>query len=281
MKTNNPSVSIVVPTLGRKNEVYALLKSIIQSTVQPIEVIILDQNCSNILDDIIFDFKEQINIKHVRVNFRGLSKARNYAIKYTTGEILMFPDDDCRIFSNTIGTALTVMNDTGTDVIFGKCIDEQGKDSIIKFSEKPSWLNLRNFEGKFIEATMFIKRQLLDNYSYDEGLGAGTFHGAEEGYDLVYRMLKNYIKMYYSPNVVFYHPQAFIDYNSPGAIHRVFSYRCGFGRVCMKHKLYWKLAKRFFKISMALPFFFLLDRRKLRYYLSECLGIVTGIVVKS
>ncbi|CAL9786499.1 hypothetical protein BACFRA24663_17225 [Bacteroides fragilis] len=72
-------------------------------------------------------------------------------------------------------------------VVCGKCIDVNGVDSVKKFSVNPGLLSLSSFEDKFIEATMFFDKKCLEDFLYDESLGIGTFHGAEEGIDIVYR----------------------------------------------------------------------------------------------
>ena len=75
-------LTIVLPTLGRVKEVDAMLDSILKyvaSTTISFEVIVVDQNFSDILDEVVLKYKEQgFDIKHYKVSFRGLSKAKNF-----------------------------------------------------------------------------------------------------------------------------------------------------------------------------------------------------------
>jgi len=71
-----------------------------------------------------------------------------------------------------------------------------------------------------------------------------------------------------------------LDKSEPKSILRAFTYRCGLGRVCVKHKLYRKLLKRLFAVLLFIPFCAVFRRNSLRFYLAEMLGILSGIIVK-
>jgi hypothetical protein len=165
-------------------------------------------------------------------------------------------------------------------VLFGKCVDENLKDSVLNFHKKEDYLTLKKHNNMFVESTMFIKTDLIIKHKFDENLGAGTFHGAEEGYDLVLRLLKSNISIFYSPSIIFYHPQKILNYDTNIEIKRVFTYRCGFASVCKKHNLFGRWLGRLTKVSLALPILFIFRRKKFLYYTSEVLGLITGYIIK-
>lgn len=273
--------SIVIPTLGRNFQVDELLNSLSEIKNIEHEIIIIDQNFNNILDVVVEKYSEYYQIIHKKVDFRSLSKARNIGIKYASGEYICFPDDDSKLFSETITIALQIFGkNPEIDVVFGKCIDENGNDSVMKFNKEASFLTLKNFEGKFIEATMFAKTKILKQMKFDENLGIGAFHGAEEGYDLVYRLLKQNYCLYYTPQIKIYHPQSIQNYTDFSALKRVFEYRKGFSYLCIKHRFKIKLIQRIVLVCCAIPYTFLFSRTKTRFYCAELLGIMTGIVVR-
>ncbi|KHD10577.1 hypothetical protein PN36_17420 [Candidatus Thiomargarita nelsonii] len=273
-------ISIIIPTINRKEQFNALLASIKKSEYQNYEIIVVDQNGSNLLDNIITGCKEDFSIQHYKVNFKGAAKARNYGALFAQGELLCFPDDDAEIFPNTLSIACNSFNQIDCSVLFGKCIDKSGKDSVLKFNTKAAYLTLQNHDNMFVESTMFVKSDIFKKYEFDETFGIGTFYGAEEGYDLILRMLTANISIYYNPILKIYHPQKKGNYSETLAIQRVFSYRCGLAHLCMKHKLYKKLLSRSFKIIAYLSYLILFDRAKVRYYLSELLGILAGVIVR-
>jgi len=275
-------LSIVIPTIGREKEVRLLLQSISDTIPDRIsyEIIIVDQNADDLLLSAVREANNS-NINHCRVPFRGLSKAKNYGIKLAQGDIICFPDDDCRMLDKTIETALDLLSTNRYDMVAGRCVDAEGNDSVLKFHASSAELMITNFEGKMVEATIFARRELLVEYCFDETLGIGTFHGAEEGFDLVYRLLKDKKRIFYSPDICLYHPQVVLDKSAANSILRAFTYRCGLGRVCVKHKLYRKLLKRLFAVLLFIPFCAVFRRNSLRYYLAELLGIISGVTVKS
>jgi glycosyltransferase involved in cell wall biosynthesis len=275
-------LSIIVPTIGRRDQLRALLSSILNLKLNlPYEIIIIDQNPLGFIQDIIDYYHPLLKIKSVNVNFRGLSKAKNFGANIAVGEYICFPDDDCEFLNDTIDNAINYLRKHKVDILFGKCVDRYGIDSVLKFKKTQLDLNLNNMEGGFVEATIFSKKSVFEKFIYDETLGAGCFHGAEEGYDWLYRVLES--KEYtvkFTPNVIFYHPSVSSNKKDPNSIRRVFSYRCGFAKLCTKHKLFKKYFKRLILVSVSLPFYLIFDKVKFRYYLAEFLGLIVGVVVK-
>ena len=66
-------------------------------------------------------------------------------------------------------------------------------------------------------------------------------------------------------DLLFYHPQSILDYDSISAFKRVFNYRLGFAYVCIKHSLYLKYLKRLFFVFHLIPLCFFVNRRKYKY----------------
>ena len=275
-------LSIIVPTLGRKKEVRELLGSIVETIPQNLicEILIIDQNFSELLDDVIEEFKYLLNIKHYKVSFRGLSRAKNFGISEATGEILCFPDDDCRFLPDMIQKAMKLLSENDFDMISGKTIDEKGNDSIVVYKTKSSTLQRNDFEGKFTEAAIFTYKSVIEKYLFDVDFGVGAFYGAGEGWDLILRMFKDKKKIYYDADLIFYHPQGIVDKTDASSIKRAFSYSCGFAAVCIKHKLYFRVLSRLLLLIAYVPFCFVFNHRHFRYFSAQLLGLQSGIIVK-
>ena len=272
-------ISIIIPTLGRTTELDALLSSIYSSIYKNFEIIVVDQNCSDILDEIIKKYADVLICKHLKVSFKGAAKARNYGASFASGEYLFFPDDDAELLSYTLDVALETFDKSKADVVFGKCIDRSGNDSVAVFSQEENFLSLQKYDNMFIEATMVIKKSVFLEYLFDETLGVGTFHGAEEAYDLVLRMLYDKIAIFYTPKLHVYHPNKVTDYKDAD-IKRVFTYRCGFAKLCQNHNLHKKYYNRLIKVLLYLPYTFVFKRDRSRYYFSELLGLIAGKVIR-
>ena len=125
---------------------------------------------------------------------------------------------------------------------------------------------------------MLAKTDVMLNYPFDETLGVGNFHGAEEAYDVVIRMLKRGVSLFYDPSISVFHPQIDLTYQDKG-IRRVFTYRCGFARICQKHSLHRKYYSRCIKVALYIPYCFFFKRNRFRYYIAEMLGLVAGRII--
>ncbi len=273
------SFSVAVPTVGRTTELTELLSSIAASTVLPDSIIVVDQNADDRLATVLDQFPGLPIARH-RVDFRGLSAAKNYAGRVCESNVLFTPDDDCRVFPTTFQTALNELSRTNSDVVFGKCSDETGADAIVKFNTDAGWLSTQHIDGMFVEPATAVRTAVLREIPFDETLGVGTFHGAEEGLDWVLRLLAAKKRLYFQPAVMFFHPKTVTDHGSPQAIRRVFSYRCGLGRLCRKHGLWGKYFRRVGLVTGGIVAYSVVDRKKSRYYLAELAGLVAGAIVE-
>lgn len=272
------TLSIVIPTLGRKTEVDALLNSI-ESADIPVsyEVIVVDQNPEGFLDDICKEYSTKLPLTQYTVAFKGASKARNFGVQKAEGDIICFPDDDSEFLPDTITSALKIMKERDVPCVFGKAISKAtGEDAVIKFCKEEKFLSLTDFEGAFVEFTMFAKAELLRNFPYDEELGVGTIHGAEEAYDMVYRMLKAGRRLFYCPEIKFYHPVKILSRESDAEVRRAFYYSCGLGYLCRKHGFKKKYRGRMLKLMFGIPVIAVFKRKELKYFQAQKMGLKLG-----
>lgn len=271
-------LSIVISTLGRVAEICRLLDSILVTAINvSYEVLIVDQNENGLLDEVFENYKARLPLMRYVVQFKGLSKARNFGIIHANGDIICFPDDDAEFQKDTVDIALSTLSDTKAKCVFGKVVSrETGEDVIAKFSKEEKYLSLKNFEGCFVEAAMFADARLLNEYLYDENMGVGTIYGSQEGYDLVYRLLQDNISIYYSPKIKLYHPNKILEKRTKGEIKRAFYYSCGFAYLCRKHMFIKKYKLRMYKLSLVLPVIFIVKHKEFKYYMAQWMGLKLG-----
>lgn len=277
--------SIVIPTIGRKKELEKLLESIKQQNYKKIEVIIVDQNQDNRLIEVVKKYKPIFTLKHYKVKFKGASKARNYGAQKASGEIINFPDDDCIYEKNTLKKVSEIFTaNNNIDALFGKVKDQENKKDILYFKKSSGKVKKSNIYKTTIETSMFIKLKIFKEIEmFDENLGVGTYFGAEEGADLVCRLLyKNYNLQYIADNF-FFHPNKKEEEN----IKRAYSYGIGFGGMAYKHiieykKIYpailyliMKIGKNIFCIIYGI---ITINTKKIRYNYYSLKGKMVGIL---
>jgi GT2 family glycosyltransferase len=91
--SNQKTISVLIPTLGREKEVIDTVRSLLQQTRVPDEIVVVDQNGDRFpaLDQ----YLDSIPIvKHIKSPEPGVSNNYNRALENATSEIVLFLDDD-------------------------------------------------------------------------------------------------------------------------------------------------------------------------------------------
>lgn len=224
--------SLIIATLGRKKELLEAIESIKNGNydISNLEIIIVDQNEKGFLDKEILEFKD-LKIKHIHSDIKGLSYNRNIGLRYATGDIICFPDDDCKFYTNTLIEVSNVLLDSNIDFCMGRIYDIKIKKDIIKKWSKKD-LKVNKFNSYFINSsiTMFIKKEFILNF--DENLGVGAKFGSCEDADFIYRILENNAKGIYTPKIELWHPEP--NYQEI-SLEKVRNYASGFGYFVRKN----------------------------------------------
>jgi len=226
-------MSLIVATCGRTDEVGVLLQSLAQQTCGPelFEVIIVDQNDSPVLNEIVSRFKDKLLIDHIRSEVKGLSRNRNRGLERAKGEIYCFPDDDCAFYPETVERALAAFQAHPEEsLILGRVYDRSaGIDVIRKWPKEDRRIQIGNFFFLYTAITIFHRRTDL---RFDEKLGVGTYFGSYEDADFVFRSLRRGEHALYTPSIEVWHPAVNIKTMLPA---KVYAYGLGFGALVRKN----------------------------------------------
>lgn len=232
--------SLILCTIGRDKEVEDFLISLINQSYKNYELIIVDQNKDNRAKNIIERYKDKLtNIIYFKVDFKGLSRARNFGLLHTSGDIIAFPDDDCKYPENVL---LEIKNRFLLDKVdFLSCIS---MDEILNVESNGRWEKNKMIIKKNIllrtctSYTIFVKIDCIKSRGirFDERLGVGAdtlFQSAEE-MDFVYQLLLAGCKGVYYPELYIYHPLKVLEYNNE-TIKRAYFYAMGLGAFFKKN----------------------------------------------
>lgn len=272
--------SLIIATLGRKKELLELIESIKNSDYETnnLEIIIVDQNEKGFLDKELSKFKN-LNIKHIHSDIKGLSYNRNIGLSYASGDIICFPDDDCKFYENTLNEVSNILLRSNIDFCMGQIYDrETKKDVIKKWSKKEFKVN--RFNSYFINSsiTMFIKKEYILNF--DENLGVGARFGSCEDADLIYKILENKAKGIYTPKIELWHPEP--NYQEI-SLKKVKNYASGFGYFVRKNTDVIKVLLLFLLVGKKTIQFIMniLNKRFQKgYFKSFFNGLFTGLMYK-
>lgn len=229
--------SLIIPTLGRKQELDALLFSISQQTYQKFEVIIVDQNNNDLIDEVCAKYEQMFLLIHKKVSFKGAARSRNYGVHFSSGDYINFPDDDSEFSEQLLELVMKEFTKANKpDILFCKSLDkETGEISGTKLVNEDTYVTEKNIYYTSIEYTMFLPKSVfIEVGGFDPNLGVGTFYGAEEGSDFVLRSLYKGKTILYKTNMHIFHPEKINTYDDKQK-QRVYSYGLGVGRLAYKH----------------------------------------------
>lgn len=250
---DNPTFSLIMATLGRDKEIVAFCKSLASQSYKNYDLIIVDQNDDDRVIPIVEEFKTQFPITHIRSSQKGLSHNRNIGLQYAHGDIIAFPDDDCEYKNDTLKNVLDYLHQYDF-VSFSLTNDVEDR---FKFYNKTHSfeINPKTFYYAGPSYVLFINKDALSNFKFDEKLGCGTEFGAGEESDMVLFMLSKNKKGFFSCENRIYHP-----YKDPSKYkQRAYLYALGYGALYKKavfvyhfHSLFLQFLKMLLKNILAI-----------------------------
>ena len=232
------SFSLILPTIGRREEPERFLASLAAQTFRGFELVVVDQNPDDRLVPVVDAYEDLYPILHLRTKRVGASAARNEGLRYSRSDLVAFPDDDCRYPSDLLEKVARFFDrHPELDGLTGRLIDEQGQSSILDFDLDPGPLDAINIWTRSIEATMFLRGKSARRFRFDEtlGRGSGTAWESGEGTDYLLQLLSEGASLYYEPTLNVIHPHPVPPYDAK-AMRRAYEYGCGRGRVLRKHE---------------------------------------------
>ncbi len=103
----NKLVSVVSSCYNGETYIARYLEAMLKQTYRPIEMVLINNGCTDNTDEIIMSYKEKLEqsgvvLKYIKKQNEGLGAAINYGLKHTTGEYLIWPDTDDFLFPESI-----------------------------------------------------------------------------------------------------------------------------------------------------------------------------------
>ena len=151
-----PLVSIIVPVYNVEKYLSECIDSILSQTYENIEIILIDDGSTDKSAQICDEYTaKDKRAAVVHKTNEGVSAARNDGLKAANGQLIMFVDSDDWIDSETCGTAVNAMQESGADVVMWTYISENngnqsrkiifGSDTIFEGTDVTEKLHRRLF----------------------------------------------------------------------------------------------------------------------------------------
>lgn len=202
MSTEQPLVSVVIPTYNRADVLGRALDSALSQTVEAVEVVVVDDGSTDRTRTVV-ESSEDSRVRYVAHEQNcGVSAARNTGIDAACGEYVAFLDSDDEWLPRKLERQLSAIDDRGDDWIGAYCetvtADASAFDRIVSslsdrlFRRRGSreggtelaysLLSMQVFMGP--GSTLVVERSVLQRIGgFDEGLSI------YEDWDLVLRVL--------------------------------------------------------------------------------------------
>jgi glycosyltransferase involved in cell wall biosynthesis len=228
--------SLIVATLGRVDELRALLGSLAAQSFRDAEVIVVDQNDDDRLGWLDSMRGFPMPVRRVRLAIKRASVARNVGLQLATGDLVGFPDDDCLYPPRLLAdVARAFAEDPRLGVRAGPAESPHGGTGSGRWQPGSGEIGLRNVWTCVICFNIFLRRDLaLAIGGFDERIGPGSPFGSCEENDLVLRAIHSGWRGWYEFDQRVVHPDKTL---SPVAVERAFAYGAGMGYALRKHRV--------------------------------------------
>lgn len=184
--TNLPSIDVIIPTIGRKECLYDVLKDLSVQTHLPKRVIIIEQNPDlNSKSDLDYLSIETWPFEIILefIHQTGACNARNLALSKVKSDFVFFGDDDNRFSKFLINDVLSFLIKYRLDVCTTSYLQ---KNETLKHFYINQW-------PTFGAGNSFLKAKVIDKIKFDKafefGYGEDADFGAQlrqAGFDIVY-----------------------------------------------------------------------------------------------
>lgn len=192
------AVSVVVITRNRPDHLRVCLDAVLRSEFRDFELVVVDQSADLTSTEMVNSIASHDDrVRVVRDAGKGAARARNIGAAATSGDIIVFTDDDCAPEPEWLQAILrAVREDPSAGLAFGTvqpAPHDRRDGFIVGFTPcRPARLVGRaaKLRDKGISANVAVRRAALDAAGgFDEMLGPGSYFPCAEDYDLTYRVL--------------------------------------------------------------------------------------------
>ncbi len=180
------TIDVVIPTIGRKKYLYDVLKDLSKQTHLPKNVIIVEQNPEeNSTSELDYLQTETwpFQIKHVFTHQTGACMARNKALELVESKWVFLADDDIRVLSNTLEQVIERLLNEQMRVATVACLKENEK---VTFQKVIQW-NTFGSGCSVLESS--ILKKVFFHIGFEFGFGEDADFGMQLrnlGLDVLY-----------------------------------------------------------------------------------------------
>lgn len=169
------SLSIIIPLYNKENTIIDTVNSVLNQTYRDFELIIVDDGSSDSSGSKVMSIYDN-RIKYYKITNGGVSSARNYGVRKSNSEWILFLDADDYMFPNCLELLMAHSQNNDIDVVTGGIAIYDGTH--IKANTLPGMSGKINnpFLGIYFHSlyprtgNTIFRRKVLINVPFDEKL---------------------------------------------------------------------------------------------------------------
>lgn len=209
-----PSISVLVSTRNRPEQVVTCVRRVLDNTGIDFELIVVDQSPAGLCAQARLAVGNDPRLRWIETPTQGLSVSRNIGLSLASAPLVAFTDDDCEVPADWLARIHREFQaDTAMDMLFG-AVTLPAMNGDLAYAAKFEPQARAEYCGTIpdisaqwgIGANMAFRRRVFDAVGgFDELLGAGTAFCAGEETDLTIRALARGFKAVLTPDVQVLH----------------------------------------------------------------------------
>ena len=179
--TNDPAISVIIPTYNRKNHLQQAIESVLSQAFTDYEIIIVDDGSSDGTASIVAEYAiHHSSIRYQYQHNRGVAAARNCGISMARGKFVCFLDSDDIWKPHKLETQIAFAAQNPDFSIISSDIDSFNETGVHKRCAKQSMYSVQSgyvlqellFNNWIQTSTVMVRRSLLESVGgFDESVG--------------------------------------------------------------------------------------------------------------
>lgn len=166
MNKGNPNVSVIICsyTMERLEDVHEAVNSVLTQTLKPYEVIVSVDHNKELFQRLQQELPPDVKVVLNR-GVKGSAETRNVGIRFSTGDVVAFIDDDAIAEKNWLGHLIEHYQDPNVVAVGGRIVSVWSDDRPHWFPEELDWIVGGTYKG-YIKAQTQIRNLLWPNMSF-------------------------------------------------------------------------------------------------------------------
>lgn len=201
MKYTAPNTTVAIPTVGRVEMLTRCVESILDNTVLPAEILIVNQASDAIAQNSYLQSEFKGLARFEKCDRKGLPANLNMLLELSTHDIVFVTHDDCVVDEDWIRVGLRHFNEHG-GIVTGRVSAPFGVDpaTVPSLNENE---NSRDFSGCLEPWHLYPNNMVLDKNmaieigGFDESI---EFSSAGEDLDFCFRWMEKRLPVRYEPD---------------------------------------------------------------------------------